>query len=38
MGRGTMRSMVEGLSEFELPLHRATRDPPPHEVAPHRED
>ena len=28
-----MRSMVEGLAEPEGPLHRASRGPPPREIA-----
>jgi hypothetical protein len=32
-GRGTLRSMVEGLYPFEEPLHRAPRGPPPREIA-----
>src|SRR5688500_9113631 len=32
MGRGTMRSMVEGLFRRSRPHHRATRGPPPDEL------
>jgi hypothetical protein len=34
MGRGTRRSLVEGFfSKSEEPLHRASRGPPPREIA-----
>src|SRR4051794_15160275 len=32
MGRGTMRSMVDGPAESGLPLHRTMCGPPPHRL------